>query len=133
MYSHFVLTVLLILFNADHASASQRSYVNQFVEKMIQGHQMVLFSKTYCSYSHKMKHLLRKYHIRDQRIIELDLEPNMHLIQDYLMYRTGGIRTVPQLYIKGRFIGGFDSTHAKERNGELATIFARAGITHKSS
>ncbi|EFO21157.1 hypothetical protein LOAG_07331 [Loa loa] len=52
--------------------------------------------------------------------MELNLEPDMQLIQEYLKRRTGGIRTVPQLYVNGMFIGGFDTTEQKERNGELA-------------
>lgn len=54
-------------------------------------------------------------------------------LQDYLKRRTGGVRTVPQLYVNGKFIGDFDTIERKERNGELARIFSRAGITPSKS
>ncbi|VIO87320.1 Uncharacterized protein BM_BM327 [Brugia malayi] len=100
---------------------------------MIQNHQVVLFSKTYCQYSIKLKHLIGKYNIRDKRIMELNLEPDMQLMQDYLKHRTGGIRTVPQLYVNGKFIGDYNTIEQKERNGELARVFFRAGITPRRS
>ncbi|MCP9265785.1 hypothetical protein DINM_021172 [Dirofilaria immitis] len=65
--------------------------------------------------------------------MELNLQPDMQLMQDYLKRRTGGIRTVPQLYVNGQFIGGFDTVERKERNGELAKVFSRAGITLRKS
>uniref|UniRef100_A0A0R3S753 Glutaredoxin domain-containing protein n=1 Tax=Elaeophora elaphi TaxID=1147741 RepID=A0A0R3S753_9BILA len=70
-----------------------------------------------------------KYSIRDKRVMELNLEPDMQVMQDYLKRRNGGIRTVPQLYLNGKFIGDFDTVEGKERNGELARVFSRAGIT----
>uniref|UniRef100_A0A915PP30 Glutaredoxin domain-containing protein n=1 Tax=Setaria digitata TaxID=48799 RepID=A0A915PP30_9BILA len=51
--------------------------------------------------------------------------------QDYLQRRSGGVRTVPQLYVNGRFIGDYDTTERKEQSGELARVFSQAGITPK--
>ncbi|KAK6111034.1 Glutaredoxin family protein [Brugia pahangi] len=65
--------------------------------------------------------------------MELNLEPDMQLMQDYLKRRTGGIRTVPQLYVNGKFIGDYNTIEQKERNGELARVFFRAGITPRRS
>ncbi|KAM3725802.1 putative monothiol glutaredoxin F10D7.3 [Dirofilaria immitis] len=99
--------------------------VKGYMEKIIQNHQVVIFSKTYCHFSTKMKQLIKKYNIRDQRVMELNLQPDMQLMQDYLKRRTGGIRTVPQLYVNGQFIGGFDTVERKERNGSQSRCPAK--------
>ncbi|OZC07322.1 hypothetical protein X798_05688 [Onchocerca flexuosa] len=214
------------------------------MEKIIRNHQVVIFSKTYCPYSVRMKNLLEKYNIKNQIVMELNLQPEMHVMQaftkasfseiflatnmsnclnhpssmlfpndvlkriliylkstywltiteqisvestmlhklkterefnfyeieistkfptlwksqvgsiannrfvtmtpryafniiiltyDYLKRKSGGIRTVPQLYVDGKFIGGFDTVKRKEMSGELAKIFTGAGITPKKS
>jgi glutaredoxin 3 len=38
--------------------------------------------------------------------------------------RSGGRRTVPQIFIDGRAIGGCDELHALERRGELDPLLA---------
>ncbi len=41
--------------------------------------------------------------------------------------------TVPQLYIKGEFIGGCDIVTEMHQSGELATKLAEKGIPHEAS
>ena len=38
--------------------------------------------------------------------------------------------TIPQLYIKGEFIGGCDIILDMHKSGELASVFDTKGITH---
>jgi monothiol glutaredoxin len=38
--------------------------------------------------------------------------------------------TVPQLYVKGEFVGGCDIVTEMYQTGELATLFSENGITH---
>jgi monothiol glutaredoxin len=38
--------------------------------------------------------------------------------------------TVPQLYVKGEFVGGCDIITEMYQTGELATLFSEHGITH---
>lgn len=37
--------------------------------------------------------------------------------------------TIPQLYVKGEFVGGCDIVLAMHQNGELEQLFADAGVT----
>ena len=37
--------------------------------------------------------------------------------------------TIPQLYVKGEFVGGSDIVREMHESGELATLFADKGIT----
>ena len=43
-----------------------------------------------------------------------------------MLARSGGRRTVPQIFIDDRHVGGFDELHALERSGELDTLLRRA-------
>ena len=40
--------------------------------------------------------------------------------------------TVPQLYVKGEFVGGCDIVTEMFQSGELETLFAEKGIEHKT-
>ena len=48
--------------------------------------------------------------------IPVDEEPEM---REQMVARSGGLRTVPQIFIGERHVGGFDELHALERAGEL--------------
>ncbi|MEK4032135.1 Grx4 family monothiol glutaredoxin [Methylocystis sp. IM3] len=39
--------------------------------------------------------------------------------------------TIPQLYVKGEFIGGCDITREMFQSGELTALFDKEGIAHK--
>ena len=40
--------------------------------------------------------------------------------------------TIPQLYIKGEFVGGCDITREMFQSGELTALFDKEGIPHKT-
>ncbi len=40
--------------------------------------------------------------------------------------------TIPQLYVKGEFVGGCDIVMEMFQSGELATLLAEKGIPHKA-
>jgi monothiol glutaredoxin len=40
--------------------------------------------------------------------------------------------TIPQLYVKGEFVGGCDIVTEMFQSGELTTLMAEAGIPHKA-
>ena len=41
--------------------------------------------------------------------------------------------TIPQLYVKGEFIGGCDIVTEMFQSGELETLFAEKGIPHRAA
>jgi len=62
-------------------------------------------------------------------IIELDKEKDekaMGEIQDYLQKKTGA-RSVPRVFVNGKFIGGGDDTVKLEKTGELKQVLEGAG------
>jgi len=44
-----------------------------------------------------------------------------------MLERSGGRRTVPQIFIGGVHVGGFDDLVAADRNGKLAQLFGALG------
>lgn len=41
--------------------------------------------------------------------------------------------TIPQLYVKGEFIGGCDIVREMFQSGELAALFAEKGVAHQAA
>lgn len=80
-------------------------------------YQVVVFSKTYCPYCTATKQLLSGMNI-DAKIVELDKLDNGSEIQSALLDITGQ-RTVPNVFIKGKHLGGNDVTQAAAKNGKL--------------
>ena len=75
---------------------------------------VVLYGTLYCPYCIRAKALLERKQVPFQEI-RVDLDPSKRME----MMERGGGRTVPQIFIDGRAIGGCDELHALEYNGEL--------------
>ncbi|GMM27515.1 glutathione-disulfide reductase [Martiniozyma asiatica (nom. inval.)] len=82
---------------------------------------IVIFSKTYCPYSKKLKALLSAKYSFDPEpiIIELDNHKNGSELQKYVGKVTGR-KTVPNLIINGVSRGGCDDILELDQNGELS-------------
>ncbi|CAB3399264.1 unnamed protein product [Caenorhabditis bovis] len=91
----------------------------------IHTHKVMVYSKTYCPYSKKLKKILAGYEINDMKVVELDLAENTREMQDILKTLSGRT-TVPQLFINGHFVGGHDETRAIEDKGELRPMLEKA-------
>jgi glutaredoxin 3 len=86
---------------------------------------LVVFSKSYCPYCKKAKETLRSLGANPV-VFELDLRSDGVAIQEYL-YRLTDRRTVPNVFIKGKSIGGGDDTEAMYKSGQLKDKLRRAG------
>lgn len=91
-----------------------------FVEEQISSNKVVVFSKSYCPYCKKAKAAL--FGIIPESsviVIELDHRGDGDAIQDALLGITGR-RSVPQVFIGGKFFGGGDETAEAAANGSLS-------------
>ena len=81
---------------------------------------VIIFSKSYCPYSAKAKRiLLEKYTIVPAPyVVELDTHPLGPGLQAALAKSTGR-RTVPNVLVSGRSIGGGDDIEALDAGGGL--------------
>ncbi|GFP90720.1 glutaredoxin-c1, partial [Phtheirospermum japonicum] len=82
-------------------------------------------SKTYCGYCSKVKKLLSQLHAT-YKLIELDEESDGDDIQAALAEWTGQ-RTVPNVFINGKHIGGSDVVAEKNQQGALVPLLREAG------
>lgn len=86
---------------------------------------VIIFSKSYCPYSKRAKGiLLEKYVIEPApHVVELDQEPLGQQLQARLGEMTGR-KTVPNIMIYGKSIGGGDDIAAMDREKTLADRIA---------
>jgi glutaredoxin 3 len=84
--------------------------------------EILMYSTAWCPYCVRAKSLLERKGLafREIRVDENPAE------RDVMLARSGGRRTVPQIFIGDRHVGGFDDLYALDKAGELDTLTARA-------
>jgi glutaredoxin 3 len=79
-----------------------------------------MYSTGACPFCVMAEKLLRAKGVADIDKVRVDLDPSR---RDEMMQRTGR-RTVPQIYIGDRHVGGFDDLAALDRAGGLDPLLA---------
>ena len=83
--------------------------------------------KTTCGYCARVKSTLAsEYKGLEYKVVELNTRSDGRAIQDTLAAMTGQ-RTVPNVFVGGKSIGGCDDTMAMHRSGSLRKLFKDAG------
>ncbi|MDX1975615.1 MAG: glutaredoxin 3 [Rickettsiales bacterium] len=81
---------------------------------------IVIYSKDYCPYCVRAKQLLER---KGQTYTEIDVTHSEALQREF-MEKSGGRKTVPQIFINDQHIGGFDDLQALDRAGKLDPLLA---------
>jgi len=89
---------------------------------------IVMYSKSWCPFCDRAKHLLEE---KGQRWEEIDVEA--HAGKRDEMIERAGRSTVPQIFIDGVHVGGFDELAALERTGKLDALLGREAQHSKDS
>jgi glutaredoxin 3 len=76
---------------------------------------VTMYSTAVCPYCINAERLLKSKGVQEINKIRIDLQPEL---RDEMMKKTGR-RTVPQIYIDDRHIGGFDDLRALDIAGGL--------------
>ncbi|MBK7658913.1 MAG: glutaredoxin 3 [Betaproteobacteria bacterium] len=79
-----------------------------------------MYATGVCPYCVMAERLLRAKGVTDIEKVRVDLDPAR---REEMMARTGR-RTVPQIYIGERHVGGFDDLSALDRQGGLDPLLA---------
>jgi glutaredoxin 3 len=74
-----------------------------------------VYTTTYCGYCDRAKSLLRKKGVEYE---EIDVTGNDDL-RIKLVEMSGGMRTVPQIWVGETHVGGFDDLSELDRSGKL--------------
>jgi glutaredoxin 3 len=79
---------------------------------------IVMYTTASCPFCMNAERLLLSKGVKSINKIRVDLEPELRL---EMMEKTGR-RTVPQIYIDGRHIGGFEELRALDLAGKLEPL-----------
>lgn len=81
---------------------------------------VMMYSTGACPFCLMAERLLKSKGVTDIEKVRVDLEPQR---RQEMMERTGR-RTVPQIYVGARHVGGFDDLAALDRAGGLDPLLA---------
>jgi glutaredoxin 3 len=83
---------------------------------------IVMYSTAWCGYCQRARNLLERKGVA-VREVKIDEEPGE---RELMLQKSGGRRTVPQIFIGERHVGGYDELAALDRSGELDKLLAPA-------
>jgi glutaredoxin 3 len=81
---------------------------------------VVMYSTGVCPFCLMAERLLKSKGVAEIEKIRVDLQPER---RDEMIERTGR-RTVPQIYVGGRHVGGYDDLAALDRAGGLDPLLS---------
>lgn len=81
---------------------------------------VVMYSTAVCPYCQRAEMLLKQRGVSEIEKIRIDADPAQ---RDAMIAKTGR-RTVPQIFIGDRHVGGFDDLAALDREGGLLPLLA---------
>ncbi|KAJ1978389.1 Glutaredoxin [Dimargaris cristalligena] len=90
------------------------------VNQLIAANQVMVFSKSYCPYCKRAKDALKQVRAHFQ-VVELDQVPDGQDMQDALLAKTKQ-RTVPNIFVEQKHLGGCDDLLAAIASNELQNI-----------
>jgi glutaredoxin 3 len=97
--------------------------IRQFADGKISHYIMpkiTMYSTGVCPYCQMAERLLKAKGVTEIEKVRIDLDP---VKRDEMMEKTGR-RTVPQIYIGDKHVGGFDDLSALDKAGGLAPLLA---------
>lgn len=99
------------------------------IENLLKNNNIVLFMKgnkdmPMCGFSGVVVHVLKNLNVDFKDINILDDQELRQAVKEYTDWPT-----IPQLYIKGEFVGGSDIVRELYSNGELQKLLTEKGIS----
>lgn len=80
-----------------------------------------MYSTGFCGYCQRARNLFERKGVAVREIkIDEDVKEREAMLQ-----KSSGRRTVPQIFIGARHVGGFDDLAALDRSGELDTLLGK--------
>jgi glutaredoxin 3 len=80
-----------------------------------------IYTTQFCPYCVRAKSLLKQKGVAFK---EIDVSGDPQL-REAMVERAGGRRTVPEIFINGRIVGGYDELKALEDAGQLDSLLAQ--------
>jgi glutaredoxin 3 len=90
--------------------------------------EVTIYTRAWCPYCQDAKALLRRKGV-DFTEVEIDKEPARRI---EMLERSGGRRTVPQVFVGDTHVGGCDELYALDEEGGLDPLLADAAHAAKA-
>lgn len=81
---------------------------------------VLMYCTAVCPYCVRAEQLLQSKGVREIEKVRVDLQPELRVA----MTEKTGRRTVPQIYIGGEHVGGYDELAALDHAGKLTALLA---------
>lgn len=94
--------------------------VKDLIEQSIKDNTVMVFSKTTCPFCKKVKDLFKSINVTFNAM-DMDLLDNGTTIHEKLK-EVSGQRTVPNVFIRGKHVGGFDDVTKLQADGKLMEL-----------
>lgn len=85
---------------------------------------VLMYSTAVCPYCVRAEQLLKRKGVQEIEKIRVDLQPELRVA---MMEKTGR-RTVPQIYINGVYVGGYDDLASLNHAGGLDELLAKSEL-----
>lgn len=108
------------------AAVDMKGPVADMVKWKVKENCVMIFSKTYCPYCKIAKKTFKDLNVPYQ-VYEIDKEKDGMAVQDVLDTMTGS-RTVPHVFIAGKFIGGGSETRSLYKEGKLGDMVQQCDV-----
>lgn len=82
---------------------------------------VTIYTKDYCPYCTKAKSLLERKGVNDFEEIDIT---HSEKLQAEMISKSGGRKTVPQIFIGSTHVGGCDDLYSLEKDGKLSNLLA---------
>jgi glutaredoxin 3 len=109
----------------------EKKRIGDLVNTKIEENTVIVWSKSYCPFCVKAKKALDALEV-PYEAIEIDRINEERLIQDALQDLSKQ-RTVPNVFVNGKHVGGCDDTLAEIASGKLQERLKSAGVSFKEA
>jgi len=97
------------------------------IDDIIHDHTVVIFSKTYCPYSRRAKHILAQYPIIPHPyVVEVDIRDDAEDVK-MALFKFTYQATFPNIFVNGRSLGGSEELVILSTTGKLEELLIEAG------
>ncbi len=86
---------------------------------------VLMYCTAVCPYCVRAEHLLKRKGVQSIEKVRVDLQPELRIA----MMEETGRRTVPQIYINGVHVGGYDDLAELDQAGGLDELLAKPEIS----
>lgn len=83
--------------------------------------EVIMYSTAFCGYCQRARNLFER---KGTPVREIKIDEDVSE-RDIMLKKSGGRRTVPQIFIGERHIGGYDDLAALDRAGELDPLLGK--------